>query len=157
MSTRATAIHRRVRDAVRDTVSANRIQASAGPMTDETIDGILFRGAHQVMQSLSPYPREQAYALMPNVIRMMFMAFIEIDATEFPASGGEGWLPTAENINALPAGIRRYVHDLETRCDPAGDVQTMALQADTIRGLHAKVRELEAELASVRRKGERRQ
>jgi len=30
----------------------------------------------------------------------------------------------------------------------------MALQADTIRGLDAKVRELEAELASVRRKGE---
>ena len=47
-------------------------------------------------------------------------------------------------------GIRRYVRDLETRCDPAGDVQTMALQADTIRGLDAKVRELEAEIAVLR-------
>ena len=69
----------------------------------------------------------------------------------------EDWLPTVANVNALPEGLRRYVHDLETRCDPAGDVQTMALQADTIRGLHAKVRELEAELASVRRKGGREQ
>jgi len=33
----------------------------------------------------------------------------------------------------------------------------MVLQADRIRGLAAKIRELEAELASVRRKGERRQ
>ena len=80
---------------------------------------------------------------------------LEIDATEDLVAGGEGWLPTAENVNALPEGIRRYVHDLETRCDPAHDVQKMALQADTIRGLDAKVRELEAELASMRRKGER--
>jgi hypothetical protein len=36
-------------------------------------------------------------------------------------------------------GIRRYVHDLETRCDPAHDVQRMALQADTILALNAKV------------------
>ena len=39
----------------------------------------------------------------------------------------EGWLPTPANVNALCEGIRRYIHDLETRCDPAGDVQTMAL------------------------------
>ena len=43
----------------------------------------------------------------------------------------EGWLPTPANVNALPEGLRRYIHDLETRCDPAGDVQTMALRDDT--------------------------
>jgi hypothetical protein len=53
-------------------------------------------------------------------------------------------------VNALPERIRRYVHNPQTRCDPAGDVQTMALQADTIRGLAAKVRELEAELDRFR-------
>jgi hypothetical protein len=62
----------------------------------------------------------------------------------------EGWLPTPANVNALPERIRRYILDLETRCDPAGDVQTMALQGDTIRGLDVKVRELEAELALTR-------
>jgi hypothetical protein len=92
---------------------------------------------------------------MPSVVRVMLQAFLEIDATEEPVAGGEGWLPTAENVKALPEGIRRYIHDLERRCDPAHDVQKMALQGDTIRGLDAKVRELEAELASVRRKGER--
>jgi len=85
----------------------------------------------------------------------MLHEFLAIDATEAAVAGGEGWLPTPENVNTLPEGIRRYVHDLETRCDPAHDVQKMALQADTIRGLDAKVRELEVALASVRRKGER--
>ncbi len=32
------------------------------------------------------------------------------------------WMPTAENINALPEGLRKYVHDLETNADPASMV-----------------------------------
>jgi len=100
-------------------------------------------------------PSSVVHALMPSVVRFMLQAFLEIDATEAAVAGGEGWLPTAENVNALPEGIRRYVHDLETRCDPTHEVQKMALQADIIRGLDARVRELEAELASERRKGER--
>ena len=48
-----------------------------------------------------------------------------------------GWTPTVEAINALPEPIRRYVHDLETRCDPAGDVRTIVCQRDQIEGLVA--------------------
>src|SRR5215467_4967732 len=141
-------IARQVRNAVRETVSARRIQGAAeGGWTEKAIDEILFRGSHDIMQALALYPTPMAYALMPSVVRFMLQAFLEIDATEEPVAGGEGWLPTAENVNVLPEGIRRYVHDLETRCDPAGDAQKMALQADTIRALDAKVRELEAELA----------
>src|SRR5215813_13269936 len=149
-------IARQVRNAVRETVSARRIQGAAGGgWTEKGIDQILFRGSHDIMRPMASYPSAVVHALMPSVVRFMLQAVLEIDASEPPLTGGEGWLPTAENVNALPEGIRRYVHDLETRCDPAGDVQTMALQADTIRGLDAKVRELEAELASERRKGER--
>src|SRR5262245_40197441 len=103
------------------------------------------------MRPQASYPSWIVHALMPSVVRFMLQAFLEIDATEAAIAGGEGWLPTAENVNALPEGIRRYVHDLETRCDPAGDVQKMALQADTICGLEAEVRELEAEFAMLRR------
>ena len=146
-------IARQVRDAVREAVSARRIQgAAAGGWTEKGIDQILFRGSHDIMRPLASYPSPVVHALMPSVVRFMLQAFLEIDATEAALAGGEGWLPTAENVNALPEGIRRYVHDLQTRCDPADDVQKMALQVDTIRGLDAKVRELEAELASVRRK-----
>ena len=35
------------------------------------------------------------------------------------------WTPTNENINALPEPLRRYIHDLETVCDPAGDVREL--------------------------------
>lgn len=38
----------------------------------------------------------------------------------------EEWLPTVKNINRLPKPIRDYIHDLETRCDPAGMVQEIA-------------------------------
>jgi hypothetical protein len=69
----------------------------------------------------------------------------------YPLRGGLGWLPTSENVNALPEGIRRYVDDLETRCDPAHDVQRMARQADTISALHAKVEELKVTLAAARK------
>ena len=107
------------------------------------------------MRPLASYPSSAVHALMPSVVRFMLQAFLEIDATESAVAGGEGWVPTVANVTALPEGIRRYLHDLETRCDPAHDMQKMALQADTIRGLDARVRELEAGLASERRKGER--
>ena len=35
------------------------------------------------------------------------------------------WTPTPANINALPDPLRRYIHDLKTICDPAGDVAEM--------------------------------
>jgi len=35
------------------------------------------------------------------------------------------WTPTAENINALPDPLRRYIHELETACDPSGDVREL--------------------------------
>ena len=144
-------IQRRVRNAVREAVRARRIQSSAGRITEKATDEILFRGSHDIMQALAAYPTPVAYALVPSVVRFMLQSFLEIDAAEIPVEGGLGWLPTAENVNALPEGIRRYVHDLETRYDPAHDVQRMARQADTIRALHAKVEELKAELASARK------
>ncbi len=35
--------------------------------------------------------------------------------------------PTVDEINALPEKVRRYIHDLVTRCDKSGDVQTIAI------------------------------
>jgi hypothetical protein len=50
--------------------------------------------------------------------------------------------PTAEEINALPEKFRRYIHDLETRCDKSGDVQTMALLREDREALLREVEEL---------------
>lgn len=40
--------------------------------------------------------------------------------------------PTSEAINALPDWVRTYIHDLESRADPAGDVQARTIQEDQI-------------------------
>lgn len=63
-----------------------------------------------------------------------------------------GWTPTPENINALPEPLRRFVHDLETRCDPSGDVRTIGELRDTVAALEAEVRELRASRAGERGK-----
>lgn len=53
---------------------------------------------------------------------------------------------TSDEINALPERVRRFIHDLETRCDPAGEVQERWSLREQRDGLVIRVRELEAEL-----------
>jgi len=57
----------------------------------------------------------------------------------------ENFLPRPDQINALPTGIRQYIHDLETRCDPAGDVAELTLLGDQNAQLQAKIVQLESE------------
>ncbi len=49
----------------------------------------------------------------------------------------DNWMPTSENINALPMPLRDYIHGLEARCDPAGDVSRMAMLNDENQQLRA--------------------
>jgi len=56
----------------------------------------------------------------------------------------ENWRPTTTSINALPLPLRRYIHALETRHDPAGDFQTIAI-------LMVQIAELQKLLAHERR------
>jgi hypothetical protein len=51
--------------------------------------------------------------------------------------------PTVDEINALPEKFRQYIHDLETRCDKSGDVQTIALLKEDREALQRRVEELE--------------
>jgi len=54
------------------------------------------------------------------------------------------WLPVAANISVLPYPLRRYIHDLETNCDPAGMVREAIVQRENAAALAVRVRELEA-------------
>tara|TARA_R100000951_G_scaffold113184_1_gene114711 strand:- start:460 stop:642 length:183 start_codon:yes stop_codon:yes gene_type:complete len=54
----------------------------------------------------------------------------------------DGWLPTPENVNALPEPVRAYVFGLETNADPSGMVRENVLLADENAQLRAKIREL---------------
>jgi len=51
------------------------------------------------------------------------------------------WLPTPENINALPEPIRKFIHDLETNTDPARIVRENILIKDTCKALVLKLEE----------------
>ena len=53
------------------------------------------------------------------------------------------FVPDPEHINALPGPLRRYIHDLATRADPAGDVAEIALLKENNAALWARIRELE--------------
>jgi hypothetical protein len=72
---------------------------------------------------------------------------IAVTALNEPTKPGDywhGWLPDPEHFNALPQPIRHYVHDLETRADPAGDVAAIAFLKETVGALQARIRELES-------------
>jgi hypothetical protein len=45
------------------------------------------------------------------------------------------WAATAEAIKALPDPIRHYIHQLQTRTDPAGDVRRIAELKDQVEAL----------------------
>jgi len=67
-----------------------------------------------------------------------------------PGDHWHGWLPDPEHINALPQPLRDYIHDLETRADPAGDVAQIAFLKETVDALVIRVRELEQEISDRR-------
>jgi hypothetical protein len=52
--------------------------------------------------------------------------------------------PTPEEINALPEKVQRYIHDLVSRCDKSGDVQTIAIPREDRDALQHHVEELKS-------------
>jgi hypothetical protein len=57
------------------------------------------------------------------------------------------FVPDADHINALPGPLRKFIHDLETRADPAGDVAEIAMLKDNNLALWTRVQELESQVA----------
>jgi len=70
-------LHRIIRASVRDMLDAYRIQAAAGPVTDKALEEILFRAAHEVVQSLMPRSGPERVALLPSVVRILLATFLE--------------------------------------------------------------------------------
>jgi hypothetical protein len=77
MGSEAEALYRIISASVRDMLDAYGIQASAGPVTDKTLEEIVFRAAHGIEQSLVRYPGPQQVAMLPSVVRMLLTTFLE--------------------------------------------------------------------------------
>lgn len=67
------------------------------------------------------------------------------------------WTPTAEAVNALPEPLRSYIHQLETRCDPSGELRELVIARDTIRALSQVADEQRAALSTEQPEGGRAQ
>ena len=68
----------------------------------------------------------------PGIIKIMLGELIsKLDKLEI----NEDWLPTPENINALPEPVRKFIHDIETNTDPAHIVRENILIKDTCKAL----------------------
>ena len=76
MTTAAEELERRVREGVVGTLSAFLIQVSTGPITDVALEHILRRGSRAIVESLSPYLREQRHALLAEVVHLMLETFL---------------------------------------------------------------------------------
>jgi hypothetical protein len=81
MTTKARELHEIISASVREMLDAYRIQAQAGPVTDQALDAIIFRAAHPIVNNLAPYPAEQRAALLPNVVRVLLASFLEAVAS----------------------------------------------------------------------------
>lgn len=58
--------------------------------------------------------------------------------------------PSSEELRELPDHIRSYIHDLETRCDRAGDLRRLDAAQRQVKELEAAINELEAEVDRLR-------
>jgi hypothetical protein len=74
----------------------------------------------------------------------------ELSPTQIMTKRTASCYPSADEINALPEKFRQYIHDLETRCDKSGDVQTLAILREDRDALLKRVEELEAEVSRLR-------
>lgn len=54
----------------------------------------------------------------------------------------DDWTPTADNINSLPEPLRRYIHHIETACDPSGDLRENFRLREENKGLRAECERL---------------
>lgn len=51
---------------------------------------------------------------------------------------------TQEQIESLPQFARDWIYDLETRCDPAGELAELRLMQDTVKAQQVLIEELKA-------------
>jgi len=68
-------------------------------------------------------------------------AHLQIKEMIHHAGIDEGWLPTPENINALPEPVKKFIYHIETNTDPAHIVRENILIKDTCKALVLKLEE----------------
>jgi hypothetical protein len=76
MSTEAQMLHRIISASVHDMLDAYRLEARAGPVSDQALERVIFRAATPIADRLARYPAARRGALLPNVVRLLLAAFL---------------------------------------------------------------------------------
>lgn len=93
--------------------------------------------AFDAMQPCSPYLTMCPRCKNPHNACDQMMA---VQAAPMEQAPDAEWLPTSAAINALPERVRAYIHGLEAKCDPAGDIAQNTLLKDQCHGLQIMYR-----------------
>jgi hypothetical protein len=93
------------------------------------------------------------YCQAPGCEHSSFLDLAALRAHQREAHGSidKAWTPTAENVNALPDPLRSYIHQLETRCDPSGELRELVLLREENAMLRGVIGRLDREDGSVDR------
>jgi hypothetical protein len=61
----------------------------------------------------------------------------------------DNFVPDPAHIKALPKPLKKYIHDLATRADPAGDVAAIACLRKNVQGLTVTIDSARKELQDL--------
>ena len=77
----------------------------------------------------------------PMTVRILMVQLVEQIERLQKNKVSEDWLPTPENINALPEPVKKFIYHIETNTDPAHIVRENILIKDTCKALVLKLEE----------------
>ena len=117
-------------------------EVSSGPIKEDISRPVLTEWLEGINQAATAVKDHYVMKATTQLIAMLSeteKARLIWDATcpEIPPY----WLPSAENINALPEPVRNYVSGLETNADPPSMVADNIIMKDTIKTLEKMLEE----------------
>ena len=73
-------LHRVITASVRELLETPRLEARAGAMDAAQLERLVFRAAAPIVHSVAPLTEAQRGELLPNIVRVMLVAFLEEQA-----------------------------------------------------------------------------
>jgi hypothetical protein len=73
-------LHRVITASVRELLETSRLEARAGAMDAAQLERLVFRAAAPIVHSVAPLTEAQRGELLPNIVRVMLVAFLEEQA-----------------------------------------------------------------------------
>jgi hypothetical protein len=73
-------LHRVITASARELLETSRLEARAGAMDAAQLERLVFRAAAPIVHSVAPLTEAQRGELLPNIVRVMLVAFVEEQA-----------------------------------------------------------------------------